>query len=184
MKLHVKSQIVMYVNGKPSLHIHLRNVFIHCTKQLNHHLYIPFIVMYKQLNLVPIIGSCTGRAAGRAGQGFYDILRAGPGANSFFPNDIAVAPPIMSVIRIRAFVIARSCIRRNKAPCAYKKLQTSIIIKSYNIMKHLNVVNKKQLWTFSMMESLVGGREIKTLITKLIFFSDIISRRFFAGVCF
>ena len=29
-------------------------VFIYCTKQLNHHLYIPFIVMYKQLNLVPI----------------------------------------------------------------------------------------------------------------------------------
>ena len=52
----------MYVNGRPSLHINLRNVFIYCTKQLNHHLYIyiyiyiyiPFIVMYKQLNLVPI----------------------------------------------------------------------------------------------------------------------------------
>ena len=66
MKLHVKSQIVMYVNGKPSLHINLRIVFIYCTKQLNHHLYIPFIVMpnkrsssslllmYKQLHLVPI----------------------------------------------------------------------------------------------------------------------------------
>ena len=54
MKLHVKSQIVMYVNGRPSLHINLRIVFIYCTKQLNHHLYIPFIVMYKQLNLVPI----------------------------------------------------------------------------------------------------------------------------------
>ena len=54
MKLHVKSQIVMYVNDRPSLHIHLRIVFIYCTKQLNHHLYIPFIVMYKQLNLVPI----------------------------------------------------------------------------------------------------------------------------------
>ena len=54
MKLHVKSQIVMYVNGRLSLHIHLRIVFIYCTKQLNHHLYIPFIVMYKQLNLVPI----------------------------------------------------------------------------------------------------------------------------------
>ena len=54
MKLHVKLQIVMYVNGRPSLHINLRNVFISCTKQLNHHLYIPFIVMYKQLNLVNI----------------------------------------------------------------------------------------------------------------------------------
>ena len=54
MKLHVKSQIVMYVNVRPSLHINLRIVFIYCTKQLNHHLYIPFIVMYKQLNLVPI----------------------------------------------------------------------------------------------------------------------------------
>ena len=54
MKLHVKSQIVMYVNGRPSLHINLRIVFIYCTTQLNHHLYTPFIVMYKQLNLVPI----------------------------------------------------------------------------------------------------------------------------------
>ena len=54
MKLHVKLQIVMYVNGRPSLHINLRNVLIYCTKQLNHHLYIPFIVMYKQLNMVPI----------------------------------------------------------------------------------------------------------------------------------
>ena len=54
MKLHVKSQIVMYVNGRPSLHINLCIVFIYCTKQLNHHLYIPFIVMYKQLNIVPI----------------------------------------------------------------------------------------------------------------------------------
>ena len=54
MKLHVKSQIVMYVNGRPSLHINLRIVFIYCTKQLNHHLYIPFIVIYKQLNIVPI----------------------------------------------------------------------------------------------------------------------------------
>ena len=32
----------------------MRIVFIYSTKQLNHHLYIPFIVMYKQLNLVPI----------------------------------------------------------------------------------------------------------------------------------
>ena len=52
MKLHVKSQIVMYVNGRPSLHINLRNVFMYCTKQLNHHLYIPFIIMYKQLHVV------------------------------------------------------------------------------------------------------------------------------------
>ena len=36
MKLHVKSQIVIYVNDRPSLHIYLRNnVFIYCTKQLN-----------------------------------------------------------------------------------------------------------------------------------------------------
>ena len=57
MKLHVKSQIVMYrvyINGRPSLHINLRNVFIYCTKQFNHHLYITFIVMYNQLHLVPI----------------------------------------------------------------------------------------------------------------------------------
>ena len=54
MKLHVKSQTVMYVNGRPPLHKNLRIVFIYCTKQFNHHLYIPFIVMYKQLNLVPI----------------------------------------------------------------------------------------------------------------------------------
>ena len=31
-----------------------------------------------------------------------------PYANSFFPNDIAVAPPTMSVIHIRACVTARS----------------------------------------------------------------------------
>ena len=49
-------------------------------------------------------------------------------ANYFFPNDIAVAPPTMSIIRIRACVTARSCIRRSQAPCAYKKLQISIII--------------------------------------------------------
>ena len=36
------------------IQIHLRIVFIYCTKQLNHHLYIPFIGMYKQLNFVPI----------------------------------------------------------------------------------------------------------------------------------
>ena len=36
----------------------------------------------------------------------------------------------------------------------------------------------------SIMGSLVIGRDIKTLITKLIFYSDITSRRFFAGVCF
>ena len=29
MKLHVKSQIVMYVNNKPSLHITLRDLFIY-----------------------------------------------------------------------------------------------------------------------------------------------------------
>ena len=52
MKLHVKSQIVIYVNNRPSTHIHLRNLFISL-----HNLiitYIPFIAMYKQLNLPPI----------------------------------------------------------------------------------------------------------------------------------
>ena len=44
MKLHVKSQIVMYVNSRPSTHIHLRNLFISI-----HNLiitYILFIAMY------------------------------------------------------------------------------------------------------------------------------------------
>ena len=54
MKLHVKSQIVIYVTGRPSLHINLHIIFIYCTKQLSHHLHISFIVMYKQLNLIPI----------------------------------------------------------------------------------------------------------------------------------
>ena len=56
MKLHVKSQIVMYVNSRPSTHIHLRNLFISL-----HNLiitYIPFIAMYKQLNLPPILYLC------------------------------------------------------------------------------------------------------------------------------
>ena len=53
----------------------------------------------------------------------------------------------MSVIHIRACVTARSWIWCSQAPCAHKKLQISIIINSYKIMKHLNVVNKKQLWT-------------------------------------
>ena len=55
MKLHVKSQIVMYVNSRPSTHIHLRNLFISL-----HNLiitYIPFIAMYKQLNLPPMSGA-------------------------------------------------------------------------------------------------------------------------------
>ena len=49
MKLHVKSQIVMYVNNKPSPHINLGDLFIYllhlfialiyCTKQLNYLLY-------------------------------------------------------------------------------------------------------------------------------------------------
>ena len=49
MKLHVKLQIVMYVNSRPSPHINLRNLFI----SLNNLIitYIPFIAMYKQLNL-------------------------------------------------------------------------------------------------------------------------------------
>ena len=68
MTLHVKLHIFMYVNGRPSLHTNLRNVFISCTKQLNHHLYIPFIVMYKQLNLVPINNIvCMSGAHGVAG---------------------------------------------------------------------------------------------------------------------
>ena len=56
MKLHVKSQIVMYVNSRPSTHIHLRNLFITL-----HNLiitYIPFIAMYKQLNRPPILYLC------------------------------------------------------------------------------------------------------------------------------
>ena len=56
MKLHVKSQIVMYVNSRPSTHIHLRNLFISL-----HNLiitYIPFIAMYNQLNLPPILYLC------------------------------------------------------------------------------------------------------------------------------
>ena len=56
MKLHVKSQIVMYVNSRPSTHIHLRNLFISL-----HNLiitYFPFIAMYKQLNLPPILYLC------------------------------------------------------------------------------------------------------------------------------
>ena len=57
MKLHVKSQNVMYVNSsRPSTHIHLRNLCISL-----HNLiitYIPFIAMYKQLNLPPILYLC------------------------------------------------------------------------------------------------------------------------------
>ena len=54
MKLHVKSQIVMYVNNKPSLHINLRDLFIYLLDlfiALNNLIisYIPFIAMYKQL---------------------------------------------------------------------------------------------------------------------------------------
>ena len=60
MKLHVKSQIVMYVNNKPSLHINLRDLLIyllHLFIALNNLIisYIPFIAMHNQLNLVPII---------------------------------------------------------------------------------------------------------------------------------
>ena len=56
MKLHVKLQIVMYVNSRPSSHINLRNLFI----SLNNLIitYIPFIAMYKQLNLPPILYLC------------------------------------------------------------------------------------------------------------------------------
>ena len=59
MKLHVKSQIVMYVNNKPSLHINLRDIFIyllHLFIALNNLIisYIPCIARYKQLNIVPI----------------------------------------------------------------------------------------------------------------------------------
>ena len=52
----MKSQIVMYVNSRLSTHIHLRNLFISL-----HNLiitYIPFIAMYKQLNLPPILYLC------------------------------------------------------------------------------------------------------------------------------
>ena len=64
MKLHVKSQIVMYVNNKPSLHINLRDLFIYLFIYLLNLFialnnlsisYIPFIAMYKQFNLVPNI---------------------------------------------------------------------------------------------------------------------------------
>ena len=59
MKLHVKSQIVMYVNNKPSLHITMCDLFIYLLNiciTLNNLIisYIPFIAMYKQLHLVPI----------------------------------------------------------------------------------------------------------------------------------
>ena len=56
MKLHVKLQIVMYVNSRPSPHINLRNLFI----SLNNLIitYIPLIAMYKQLNLPPILYLC------------------------------------------------------------------------------------------------------------------------------
>ena len=56
MKLHVKSQIVMYVNSRPSTHIHLRNLFISLHKLII--TYIPFIAMYKPLNLPPILYLC------------------------------------------------------------------------------------------------------------------------------
>ena len=74
-------------------------------------------------------------------------LRRRRAANSFFPNDIAVAPPTMSVIRIRACVTTRSCIRRSQAP--YKCIQetpskySNKFISRPKIMRHLNVVNKK-----------------------------------------
>ena len=42
-----------------------------------------------------------------------------PWANILFPNDISIAPPTLSVIRIRACVIARSCIRRYQATWGY-----------------------------------------------------------------
>ena len=56
MKLHVKSQIVMYVDNKPSIHINLRDLFIyllHLFIALNNLIisYIPFIAMYKQLKM-------------------------------------------------------------------------------------------------------------------------------------
>ena len=56
MKLHVKSQIVMYVNSRPSPHINLCNLFI----SLNNLIitYIPCIAMYKQFNLPAILYLC------------------------------------------------------------------------------------------------------------------------------
>ena len=49
----------LYVNNKPSLHIHLRDLFmylLHIFIALNNLIisYIPVIAMYKQLNRVPI----------------------------------------------------------------------------------------------------------------------------------
>ena len=56
-----------------------------------------------------------------AGPGQVSIIVCGPGrvANILFPNDISIAPPTMSVIRIRACVTARSCIRRYQATWGY-----------------------------------------------------------------
>ena len=55
----MKSQIVMYVNNKPPLHINQRDLFIYLLNlfiALNNLIicYIPFIAMYKQLNIVHI----------------------------------------------------------------------------------------------------------------------------------
>ena len=46
-------------------------------------------------------------------------LDCGQAANILFPNDISIAPPTLSVIRIRACVTARSCIRRYQATWGY-----------------------------------------------------------------
>ena len=56
VKILYYSSNTIYVNNRPSTHIHLRNLFISL-----HNLiitYIPFIAMYKQLNLPPILYLC------------------------------------------------------------------------------------------------------------------------------
>ena len=72
MKLHVKLQIVMYVNSRRSPHINLRNLFI----SLNNLIitYIPFIAMYKQLNLPPILHLCLVLMGLRGGCGVWGRL--------------------------------------------------------------------------------------------------------------
>ena len=85
MKLHVKSQIVMYVNSRPSPHINLRNLFV----SLNNFIitYIPFIVMCKQLNLPPILYLCLVLMGLRGGCGWGRLGVCGS----------AVVPPFVAL---------------------------------------------------------------------------------------
>ena len=54
MKLHVKSQIVMYVNYKPSIHINLRDLFTYLL-----HLFIALIYCTYLLHLFIALIYCT-----------------------------------------------------------------------------------------------------------------------------